>query len=139
MKRQRVILTALVIVFTLAALVGSGLVNLGSLTAFATEKKAAKTKINSRIPKMIDLGSKGCIPCKRMAPILDSLREEYKGKADIVFIDIKENRTAATEHKITLIPTQVFFDTTGKEVYRHIGFFPADSIETHLKALGVKQ
>jgi thioredoxin 1 len=88
------------------------------------------------LPKLIDLGSKSCIPCRKMAPILDSLRQEYKGKAEIIFIDVKEDRQAAIEHKITLIPTQVFFDTTGTEAYRHIGFFPADSITAHLKDLG---
>ena len=90
------------------------------------------------LPKMIDLGSKSCIPCKRMAPILDSLREEYMGRAEVVFIDVREDRAAAAKHKITIIPTQIFFDTMGVETYRHIGFFPADSIVTHLKALGVK-
>jgi thioredoxin 1 len=92
----------------------------------------------AKLPTMIDLGSKSCIPCKKMAPILDELREKYKGRAEIIFIDTKENRMAAIEHKITLIPTQIFFDTLGIESYRHVGFFSADSIEAHLFALGVK-
>jgi len=138
MKRQHVILAALVIVFSLAVLLGSGLINLGSLTAFATEKKAVETVVSGKIPKMLDLGSKSCIPCKKMAPILDSLREEYKGRAEIMFIDTRENRKAAADYKITLIPTQIFFDTLGVEKFRHVGFYPADSIVTHLKALGVK-
>jgi len=138
MKRQHVILAALVMVFSLAVLLGSGLINLGSLTAFATEKKAVETVVSGKIPKMLDLGSKSCIPCKKMAPILDSLREEYKGRAEIMFIDTRENRKAAADYKITLIPTQIFFDTLGVEKFRHVGFYPADSIVTHLKALGVK-
>ena len=138
MKRQHVILAALVMVFSLAVLLGSGLINLGSLTAFATEKKAVETAVSGKIPKMPDLGSKSCIPCKKMAPILDSLREEYKGRAEIMFIDTRENRKAAADYKITLIPTQIFFDTLGVEKFRHVGFYPADSIVTHLKALGVK-
>jgi len=138
MKRQHVILAALVMVFSLAVLLGSGLINLGSLTAFATEKKAVETVVSGKIPKMLDLGSKSCIPCKKMAPILDSLREEYKGRAEIMFIDTRENRKAAADYKITLIPTQNFFDTLGVEKFRHVGFYPADSIVTHLKALGVK-
>ncbi len=122
-----------------------------SSTAAATTADSAKaflsTKVDSSqisaarsstLPKLIDLGSKGCIPCKRMAPILDSLREEYKGRAEVVFIDVREDRAAAARHKITIIPTQIFFDTTGIETYRHIGFFPADSIVTHLRALGVE-
>ena len=90
-----------------------------------------------KLPQLIDLGSKSCIPCKKMAPILEDLRDKYKGKADVIFIDVKENRAASLKHKVTLIPTQIFLDTSGVEVYRHIGFFPADSIITHFKALGV--
>ncbi len=99
--------------------------------------RAAQMK-SAALPKLIDLGSKSCIPCRRMAPILDSLREEYKGKADVIFIDVREDRAAALKHKITLIPTQIFFDTSGVEVYRHIGFFPADSIIAHFKDLGAE-
>ena len=90
------------------------------------------------LPKLIDLGSKTCIPCKKMAPILDSLREEYKARGEVIFTDTKENRKAAAEFKIAFIPTQVFIDTTGKEVFRHVGFYPADSIVMQFKAMGVK-
>jgi thioredoxin 1 len=90
------------------------------------------------LPKLIDLGSKSCIPCKKMAPILEEMKAKYKGKAEVIFIDTKEDRDSALKYKITLIPTQIFFDTTGTEVYRHIGFFPADSIKAHFKALGVE-
>ena len=101
-----------------------------------TSKVAVET--NKPLPKLIDLGSKSCIPCKKMAPILDSLREEYKGRAEVIFIDTRENRKAAADYKIAFIPTQVFIDTTGKEVFRHVGFYPADSIVMQFKAMGVK-
>ena len=91
-----------------------------------------------KLPTMIDLGSKSCIPCKKMAPILEQLQAKYAGRAEIVFIDIRENRKAASQYKITLIPTQIFFDSLGAEIYRHIGFFSGDSIEAHLSALGAK-
>lgn len=90
-----------------------------------------------RLPKLIDLGSKHCIPCKKMAPILDSLTIIYQGKAEIIFIDIKKDKQAARDYSITMIPTQVFIDIEGNEVYRHIGFFPADSITARFEAMGV--
>ncbi len=92
----------------------------------------------AKLPKMIDLGSKGCIPCKQMAPILEDLKGKYKGKAEVIFIDVKEDRKAALKHKVTLIPTQIFFDTNGLEIFRHVGFFPADSIRAHFKDLGAE-
>jgi thioredoxin 1 len=106
--------------------------------ASADSSKVAQVK-STALPKLLDLGSKSCIPCKKMAPILDSLREEYKGRAEIAFIDTRENRKAAADYKITLIPTQIFFDTLGAEVFRHIGFYSADSIVAHLRDLGVKK
>lgn len=99
----------------------------------ATAKTAAVS-----LPKMLDLGSTTCIPCKQMAPILDSLKILYGGKAEIAFIDIREDKESARRYGITMIPTQLFFDTTGTEVRRHIGFFPADSITAQFEKLGVK-
>jgi thioredoxin 1 len=107
------------------------------IKAVADTSKVA-VEITKPLPKLIDLGSKSCIPCKKMAPILDSLREEYKGRAEVIFIDTRENRKAAADYKIAFIPTQVFIDTTGKEVFRHVGFYPADSIVMQFKAMGVK-
>jgi|WetSurMetagenome_2_1015567.scaffolds.fasta_scaffold293853_2 thioredoxin 1 len=126
----------------------TGLILLVFSGASATDKKAATTASTdslkgapaklTALPKLIDLGSKSCIPCKKMAPILEEMKTKYKGKAEVVFIDTKEDRDSALKYKITLIPTQIFFDTTGTEVYRHIGFFPADSIMAHFKTLGVE-
>lgn len=86
---------------------------------------------------MLDLGAKSCIPCKMMAPILEKLEKDYRGKAAIVFIDIRENREQATLYKIKAMPTQIFFDPEGKEVYRHIGFMDEEQITAQLKRMGV--
>ena len=50
---------------------------------------------------MIDLVAKKCIPCKMMAPILTKLEKAYGGKAEIIFIDIRENREQAKRFKIS--------------------------------------
>jgi thioredoxin 1 len=138
MNRKRIILLALVTIFALMLLYAFGTVRNLDNSAFASNDKAAESNTSRKIPQLIDLGSKSCIPCKKMAPILDSLREEYKGRAEITFIDTRDNRQAAIDFKITLIPTQIFIDTLGVETFRHVGFFPADSIVAHLKPLGAK-
>jgi len=86
---------------------------------------------------MIDLGAKKCIPCKMMAPILVKLGKAYKGKADIVFIDVWENRQPAQRFKISAIPTQIFFNAQGEEVYRHTGFLDEKSIIEQMTKMGV--
>lgn len=89
------------------------------------------------IPKLVDLGSKSCIPCKMMAPILDELEEEYKGKFDVVFIDVWENKAAAESYGVRTIPTQIFYDAEGAEKFRHEGFFSKEDILAKWKQLGV--
>lgn len=86
---------------------------------------------------MIDLGAKKCIPCKMMAPILKKMERVYKGKATIAFIDVWENREQAQRFRIRSIPTQIFFDQNGKEVYRHVGFFAEKEIVAQLEKMGV--
>ncbi len=88
---------------------------------------------------MIDLGAKKCIPCKMMAPILVKLEKAYKGTADIVFIDVWENNKPAKRFKIKAIPTQIFFNEQGEEVFRHIGFFDEKSIVAQMTKMGVQE
>ena len=88
---------------------------------------------------MIDLGAHSCIPCKMMAPILKDLRQEYEGKAAIVFIDLKKHPQQAKRFKLKTIPTQIFFNRQGQEVYRHMGFLDKKSIVEKLQSLGVSK
>jgi thioredoxin 1 len=86
---------------------------------------------------MLDLGAHKCIPCKMMAPILKKLKKEYEAKASIVFIDVWQHREQAQKYGIRAIPTQIFFDKKGKEVYRHEGFFSEEAIIRQLAKMGV--
>lgn len=123
-------ITALAITLTLA---GAAHAELPS----ATDAVVNKTLLSGR-PVVIDLGARTCIPCKKMAPILESLSAEYRGRASVLFIDVHENQAAAQRFRVQMIPTQVFFDAKGKEVKRHIGFMDKPEIVKELKALGVK-
>jgi thioredoxin 1 len=86
---------------------------------------------------MVDLGAKSCVPCKMMAPIMEKLERDYKGKAAIIFIDVWKDPDQAKRFGIRAIPTQIFYDKEGKEVYRHSGFMSENAIVTQLKNLGV--
>jgi thiol-disulfide isomerase/thioredoxin len=88
------------------------------------------------LPRMIDLGADKCIPCKKMAPILTELKTEYIGRASIEFVDVWKNPEAGKPYEFRVIPTQVFFDREGKEVWRHEGFLAKDEIKSRLKELG---
>jgi thioredoxin 1 len=90
-----------------------------------------------KLPKLLDLGATKCIPCKKMAPILEELKKEYAGKLEVEFIDVWQNPDAANKYGIQLIPTQIFYDATGKELFRHEGFFGRDDILGKWKVLGL--
>jgi thioredoxin 1 len=90
------------------------------------------------LPRLLDLGAHECIPCKKMAPILRELEAEFKGRAIVDFIDVWKNKAEAEKYRVTLIPTQIFFDRQGKEVWRHVGFLSKEEIVTKFKELGVK-
>lgn len=84
---------------------------------------------------MVDIGAKACIPCKMMMPVMEEVEKEYKGRAAIVFVDVWENRDQGAKFGIKLIPTQIFYDKNGTEVYRHEGFLDKDSISERLNKL----
>lgn len=89
-------------------------------------------------PSLVDFGSKGCIPCDKLAPILETLKEKYEGKANVVFVSVREEQILASRYGIQSIPVQIFFDASGKEVFRHTGFWPQEELEKKLAEMGVK-
>ena len=112
----------------------------GATDVATTNAPEAQVKVGQALPKLVDLGAKACVPCKKMAPILDELTEEYKGVFDVVFIDVwkPENQAEAKKYGIKSIPTQIFFDASGKELGRHEGFIPKEEILKKWEELGVK-
>ncbi len=105
----------------------------------ATKEPSANTiKAKAKLPKLLDLGAKKCIPCKMMAPILEELTKEYVKILDVEFIDVwqKENAEKAQKYNIQAIPTQIFFDAEGKELWRHEGFISKEDIFKQWKILG---
>jgi len=89
------------------------------------------------LPRLLDLGADKCIPCKMMAPILEGLKTEYAGVFEVKFIDVWVNPNIAKKYGIRLIPTQIFYDASGNELFRHEGFFSKEDILGKWKEFGV--
>ena len=87
-------------------------------------------------PSIVDFGSTGCRSCAMMAPILKTLEAKYAGKANVLFVHVKEEEVLTARYGIRTIPVQVFFDKDGKEVYRHSGTMTQDEIEKRLAEMG---
>ncbi|MFH0910087.1 MAG: thioredoxin domain-containing protein [Planctomycetota bacterium] len=89
-------------------------------------------------PTMVEFGAHGCGPCDMMTPILEDMAKKYADKANILFVPVQEEQILAARYGIRSIPVQVFFDTTGKEIFRHGGFFPQEECEKWLNKAGGK-
>lgn len=97
-----------------------------------------KNALKNKLPTMVEFGAGSCVACLKMKPIITELQNEYKDRANVLLIDVNEHRDLTPKYKIMLIPTQVFFDQDGKEIYRHVGFFPKDSIMIFLRQAGLR-
>jgi len=121
----------------LLALMGLPLYGCSSDEPLASHPQPADLVPVKGMVTMVDLGADSCIPCKMMAPIIEKLEKAYRGKAAIVFIDVWKDKEPAKRFGIRAIPTQIFFDKGGKEVYRHTGFMGEADIVSQLKKMGV--
>ena len=90
------------------------------------------------LPRLVDLGSDKCIPCKKMAPILESLSLEYQGSLIVEVLDVRKDPQLGQKWDIRVIPTQVFIDASGEERFRHEGFMAKEAILAKWKELGVE-
>jgi len=104
----------------------------------------AQESTDSQVPEQaiitfVELGSVNCIPCKKMQPVMESVEKKYGDQIEVVFYDVwkADQKHYATQYGIKLIPTQVFLDSTGKELMRHEGFFPEAQIDSFLSSQGL--
>jgi thioredoxin 1 len=74
----------------------------------------------SKEPFLLDFGAVWCGPCKALAPIVDRLADEYKGKVKVGKLDIDDSPGVAAKFGIKSVPTVVVFKD-GKESGRHVG------------------
>ncbi len=86
---------------------------------------------------MLELGSVGCIQCENMKPVMQKLRDTYKGKLDVIFVDVRKDHETALRFNVHIIPVQVFLDSTGKEFHRHMGYYSYEEIVPVLKKAGI--
>ncbi len=109
-----------------------------SADARPTSMPASAATTGKKLPRVVDLGADKCKACKDLAPILAALKKEYEGRVIVEFIDVWKDPKAGEPYKISVIPTQVFYDRDGNEVWRHVGFLPKEDFVKKFAELGVK-
>lgn len=129
---------AIVLIFAISVAVI--LLNKQSKNGNEDSTKVTVTKgsdTSTAVPKLIDLGSHNCVPCRMMMPVLDTLKDMYAGNLAVQFIDVWENREAGQKYGIRVIPTQIFYDKNGVEKFRHEGFWSRKEIEQKFAELNI--
>lgn len=119
---------------SMAAILACAALFAGGLQAAGTSSPASD---KPALPRLVDLGAGRCIPCRQMKPILDELKRDYATRFETVFIDVWENRDEGRRYGIQLIPTQIFYDASGKELFRHEGFMAKKDILAKWRELGL--
>ena len=111
--------------------------NVGNTKGSSTNTQVAEQKYKVTF---IELGSVRCIPCQQMQPVMKAIETKYGKEVKVDFHDVwtDAGKPFGVKYGIEAIPTQVFLDETGKEYYRHVGFFPEEELVKILQMKGVK-
>jgi thioredoxin 1 len=118
-------------------LLGTALLLSPAQKAFAEPAVLPEVPVKGMVT-MVDFGAPFCAPCKAMAPFLEKLEKEYKGRAAIVVLDVGKAPKVCERYGITELPTQIFYNKEGKEILRNKGFMKEEDIVKQLKKMGVK-
>jgi len=140
-QRQKMSLTKLVIIVILIIAVAGLAFNsmrkagvfgqeLTGDTVFSTFSETFDSDVlaYTSTPVMVDFYATWCGPCKVLAPELDSVAKEMKGRVKIMKVDVDDNQDLARKYGVQVLPTVIVFKE-GKEVDRMIGVLPAAQLK----------
>ncbi|HUV41193.1 MAG TPA: thioredoxin domain-containing protein [Sedimentisphaerales bacterium] len=83
-------------------------------------------------------GAASCCGPDKMVPVLDSLNKKYAQKLNVIYLDARKEQILAARYAVHSVPTQVFWDKSGSEFFRHSGFFSEKEIADKLTAVGIQ-
>ena len=98
------------------------------MISFVTSDNYETEALNAGVPVLADFYSEGCVPCKRLSPVLYELDAAYGDRVKIVKINAGTGFELAEKFGVTSTPT-ILLLRNGAEVCRLTGFVPKEEIE----------
>ncbi len=89
----------------------------------ASDESFEADVLQSKIPVLVDFYADWCAPCRRLAPVIDELAEEYEGDLRFVKVNVDDNASLAVQFGVQSIPTLIFFKG-GQQVAKTVGAPP---------------
>ena len=88
--------------------------------------------LDADLPVLVDFWAEWCGPCRMVAPIIETIAKEYKGKLKVCKLNVDEAPETASDYGIMSIPTLLIFKK-GKVVDKIIGALPKTELEAAIK------
>jgi thioredoxin 1 len=86
-------------------------------------------------PTILEFGRETCPICKRMEQVMARLKKDYGAQVQVRLLYVEKHEHLYRRYGIVIIPTQVFLDASGKEVFRHEGEISREGLVKKLKEL----
>lgn len=87
--------------------------------------------LNTDKPVLIEFHTVWCAPCKKMAPIIDKLEEEFKDKAIVMRIDVDKSKEVGAAYEITGVPVFILFKK-GEQIWKHNGMISEEELRKNI-------
>ena len=117
----------------LAVALGAGFV-LASVAHAGPLEDAAR---DAGRPLIVRFGMERCLQCIKQSQAFDELEPKYENQMVFRFVHIGQEEEMVEAYKVLLIPTVLFFNSSGKEVFRHVGYLAAEELEAAFRSSGL--
>lgn len=84
--------------------------------------------LRSEQPVLVDFFATWCPPCRKLAPIVEEIAEDYAGRVKVAKLNIDEARSVAIKYGVSSIPTLILFKN-GEPAHRIVGYVPKQDVE----------